>query len=321
VDTSNNLSIVGSKVVVAGGTNNWAQTGYSNNTGVARAAGKAIAVTRTQTAGNNWEPLIWRDATGLGSSFTNKSVYHVYTSPINAEYNDGAGASINPTTPLVNGTVYTFYIVLRATGAFYFANGGIYSNTLLWVANVGTQTPLYAGMGNFDGVGTLDNFKEGQLAAPFTSDAGIATNIVASPGVNEVTASEADSITEMTWQAATGQVWNLYIRWTDDTHTYCVRADQTNSTIKLIEINGGETEKASAAQTWTNGTNYRVCVIASGNTIRVVVSTSLKLNYASATYNNTATGIKTDRAGTNLITWPRTLSGSAATELNRFANP
>lgn len=213
-------------------------------------------------------------------------------------------------------------VIARGTGAFYIANVGG-SQTLMWVNDTLTTTPIYANIQSAVNLSTWSCkwLRVAKLGAPWTTDNGIATNAVVSPSVNEVTTSLADSIIEMTWQAVTGQTWNLYVRRTDDTHTWCIRCDQGGGTVKLIEINGSETERASAAQTWTNGTNYRVVVITSGNTINVYVANAQKLTYGSASYNNTATGIKTDRAGTNLITFPRVLSGTALTEFNKVVNP
>jgi hypothetical protein len=126
----------------------------------------------------------------------------------------------------------------------------------------------------------------------------------------------------MEWTAVTGQIWDLMVRRTDDNNCWIVRADQTNSTIKLFEKSGGtETERATASFTWTNGQAFRILVFMEGNTIKVNYTSIEKLSYTSASFNNTATGVKTTRGGSNLVAWPRSISGSALTELNRHANP
>ena len=215
-------------------------------------------------------------------------------------------------------TTHDLTVVQKSAGQIY-----IIDNSIVYVSNIDTSNRTAIAQIDATAAGAqIANFRVCQLPAPWATDTGIATNVVASPSVGEITTQEADALAEMTWTAVTGQTWNLYVRrGADDTHTYCVRCDQGGSTVKLIEINGSETEKASAAQTFTNGVNYRVVVVMYGNTIRVVINNASKILYTSATYNNTATGVKTDRAGTNLITWPRTLNGSALSVMTAARNP
>ena len=124
----------------------------------------------------------------------------------------------------------------------------------------------------------------------------------------------------MTWAAVTGQVLELSTRQTDTDNRWIIRCDQAGSTIKIIERNAGtETERATAAQTFTNGVSYRVSISQFGNTISTSVDVSAKASYASAAFNNTATIVTTNRAGTNLVTWPYVMSGAALAEITRMA--
>lgn len=137
--------------------------------------------------------------------------------------------------------------------------------------------------------------------------------------MDETTTSEANALIEQTWTAVTDETWELSTRRTDDDNRWIVRCDQAGSTIKLIERNAGvETERSSAAQTWTNGTQYRLVVVQDGDAIRTYVANVAKNSYTSASFNNTATGVETDKAGSNLVTYPRTLSGAALAELQRW---
>jgi hypothetical protein len=226
----------------------------------------------------------------------------------------------NVGTSYSSSVAYKTAVVLRSAGAFYFVKGGLFTEwTLIYVSRTGSTATLYTGLATADNAWTLDNMDVFALAAPFDSDYGYATARVASPGVGETITGTANAIVEMTWTAVTGQTWNLYVRRTDDNHTWAVRCDQGGSTIKLIEINGSETEWASAAQTFTNGSTYRIMIIMDGNTIQGVVNqAAAKWTYSSATYNNTETGIKSDRAGTNLISWPRVAAGSALSGLEGY---
>lgn len=214
----------------------------------------------------------------------------------------------------------TYVIVCRSAGEFYFAKEGS-TWYLVYVSATSTTTPRIK-IAPFNGTPTFDNAAIVQMGSPLAADYDIATNRIASPAVGETTTQTADGLVEMTWQAVTGQTWNLMVRRTDDSNYWTIRCSQGGSTMKLIEVNAGvETERASTSLTFANGTSYRVLVRCWGNTIGVNRddrgSAAAGLTYNSATFNNTATGVKTDRAGTNLIAWPRTLSGAALAELQR----
>lgn len=205
------------------------------------------------------------------------------------------------------------HFILRSTGCFYVSNG-----VLMYVTNLySTDQSIYLR----DGASTafvIDSLSVAQLGTPWTSDYGIATNRIASPAVGDTTTSEANHLVEFTWTATTGATLDLMVRYTDDNNCWIVRCGQAGSTVKLIEKSGGvETERSSVAQTWTNNTAYRIVVISDGNTIKTYVANVAKNSYASASFNNTATGVKTSAAGSNLIAWPRTLSGAALAELNK----
>lgn len=207
-------------------------------------------------------------------------------------------------------------IIRRSAGSFY-VDG---ANKLIYVSNSGSSA-LTIFVQNRIGASTLfGSLRVCQLAAPWDIDYGIATNRIISPTSGDTTTSEADAVTEMTWTAATGQVWELSVRRTDDNNLWIVRCDQAGGFVKLIERNAGvETERSSAAQTWSNGIAYRLVIVQDGNTIRTYINNVAKNSYTSAAFNVIATGVKTDRAGSNLITWPRTLSGAALAELNRYS--
>jgi hypothetical protein len=233
-------------------------------------------------------------------------------------------AGVNKLSIIVLPSGYTFdtdmpaSTVLRTAGSWLLAKvAGLW--TLLWVANAGTASNLYAALtGNVQQATPLkfDNFHVVALPAPWDDDWGIATNRIATTSDGSTTTSEANAIIEHTITAATGVTQELDVRRTDADNRWIIRMDQAGSTIKLIERNGGfETERSSAAQTWTNGTAYRVVVIQDGNAIRTFVANVAKNTYTSATFNNTATDVRVSHAGADLVAWPRTLSGAALAAL------
>jgi len=221
---------------------------------------------------------------------------------------------------MANSTTYHLVIVLRSTGAFYIVKGGAYSDwTLYYVADTGSTATLYPGMSNYEAGGTLGTLRVARFpgkdsdATPgnsydnaFGSDYGIATNRIATTSDNSTTTSEADAWIEHTITAATGVTQELSTRRTDDNNRWIVEMDQTNSTCDLIEMNASTpTTRSTTAQTWTDAADYRVAVIQAGTDIQTLVDTDVKNTYASATFNQTATGVKVSHAGSNLVTWPR----------------
>lgn len=220
------------------------------------------------------------------------------------------GSVTNLGDALTWNTYHEYILVARSLGMFYILDG-----KLLYVSTLGNGT-FYPAIDVYrDGV-NVDYMRVYQLPAPWDSDYGIAVARVASPAVNEEISSEANAIIEMTWQAATGETWELSVRRTDADNRWLARCDQAGGTIKIIERNGGtETERSSAAQTWTNGTSYRLVVTQDSTTIKTYVDNVPKNSYASATFNQTATGVITNKAGVNLVAWPRTLSGAALAAL------
>jgi hypothetical protein len=212
-------------------------------------------------------------------------------------------------------------VILGSTRTYFLLYDG--TNWKLWYAG----TTVSGASARYYGVGVSDAGAENekirymrlcQLAAPWVGDYDTATARVAIPGIGETITSEANACQEMTWTAVTGQTWNFIVRRVDDSNCVIIRLDQGGSTIKVIDVAAGvETELASAAQTLTNGTAYRLWVIQDGANIRTAVNGVVK-NNATSTALATATGVKTDRAGTNLIAWPRNYSGAAMAELNKW---
>lgn len=68
-------------------------------------------------------------------------------------------------------TSYNVAVVLRNAGHEIFIKGGIYTDwTSLWIANVDINTPLYAGITNYDATLSADYLRVADLPAPFNED-------------------------------------------------------------------------------------------------------------------------------------------------------
>lgn len=159
-------------------------------------------------------------------------------------------------------------LITRTAGMWYVDN-----STLMWVSVSSSANPYwYARSATNNSAGYWASARVAQLGAPWDTDYGIATERIASAIAGNTITSEANSMIEATWKAITGETYELSTRRTDDDNRWIVRCSQAGGTIKLIERNAGsETERGSATQTWTNGTNYRVIVQQSANYIRTYV--------------------------------------------------
>lgn len=305
---------------VSSGTLNITATGAAGQVGwkttaQTRAAGLTFSARVTSNAAAYFGPLVgWNKSNNYNLPAGSLSFYMRASGAIGI-YPDETNVLVILNDTHAHNTYDNVIIIQRSAGALYVLN-----NTLVWVSDVGSSNcyAVIAAAGILNDVTRSDWERIYQMGAPYNDDYGIATNRVASPSAGEATTSEANAIIEMTWQAVTGETWELSTRRTDDDNRWIVRCAQSG-TIKLIQKQGGtETERSSASQTWTNGTSYRVVIVQTGNTIKTHVANVVKNTYTSATFNNTATGVKTDKAGVNLITWPRDLSGAALTELQRW---
>lgn len=307
-DASNKLSVSGNKLQIASKTTDFTDPRAFD---IARSylTGRTIivkinyggSVTGFGTLiGYSADGAAWPGNAGIGN---NGGLWRVSA---NANVSDVGAVSTN--------TEYTVAVIQRTGSALFIVNG-----KLLWVLASQATGSWLAGVGSGQqaGANSIDFIRVLDLPAPFDTDYGLATQRIASPIANDTIVSQANAVIEHTWTAVTGETLELSTRRTDDNNRWIVRGDQAGSTVKLIEVVAGvETERASAAQTWTNTTAYRVMVIQDDNIIRVYVANALKWTYSSASFNNTATGIKTNKAGTNLIAWPRTLTGAAAALLD-----
>lgn len=220
------------------------------------------------------------------------------------------------------GETYSFpmkiLLILRGAagaGAFCVVNG-----ELAWVSELiraGYKQTIIA----HTATPSIDSFRTVSLSDngydTWGTQYGLATNRVASPSSGETTTSAANAFYEFTWTVAAAETLEFMIRRIDDTHTWVVRCDQAGSTIKIIEINGGETERASAASTWTDTSTYRIAIRAIDEEIKSFVGQATKNTYSSASYNKTVTGVKISgfAAGSELVCYPHDVASLLPLEL------
>lgn len=310
-DTGNKYSIASG--VMTSGAN--LSTGtldprVENNVTLARVAGRALigSLKRGNTAGQDNSPIFgW--ATTNNTESAEDAILFSNNNPSGSNYSFAFSATFAQFMDnFTLGVANTVAVILRSAGAWC-----VVDNVLVYVSSTGITANLYAAMYTRNGagraLGSVANLRIIDLPSPWNTDYGIATDRKAVSAAADTITQTADAIIEHTFTAATGVTKEIYIRQSDASNRWIIRCDQTGATVKLIELNAAvETERATAAQTWTNGTSYRVVAVMHGTVIRVYVANSLKNTYASATFNQTATIASVDHSGTNLIAWPRAVT-------------
>ncbi len=203
--------------------------------------------------------------------------------------------------------VYSFAIVQDNPGAKYFVKGGIYTDwTLFWVSTSGSENVLPA-LNSYSAELKADNTVVTDLTGSWATSTGLATVNVTSPTANYTDIMPADAWVEETWTPATNDVFELSVRRTDDNNRWILRADQAAGTVKLIQKQAGvETERATSNVTLSAGTAYRMTFSTYGTMFAGYVANANKFTYngTGSTFNQTATGVKTNLAGSNLRVWP-----------------
>lgn len=311
-DTGSKISISAGKLR-GGGAGTWGATTWYLSQPVTRAAGRTLIFTCDWTASGLMVFGLRRSLANFG----NTNDYNDFSDSAWSMNLVGAyelthrsiSTALSPLLATLSpGVEYQLAIALRSAGSFFFIKGGAFSQwTLLWVEKTVTTATLYVSAA-INGASTIfntDNVRVLDLPQ-LDADSKVYTSRLVSPVAGATATMEADAVLEFTSNAATGVTQEWMVRRTDDNNCWIVRMDQAGSTVKLIEkVAGVETERGSAAQTWTNTTAYRVVVIAEASVIKVFVANTLKLTYSSAASNATATGMKVSTAGADLIAWPR----------------
>lgn len=176
---------------------------------------------------------------------------------------------------------------------------GIFKLARLTGASVGSVLPTFR---------AINLLGKSALAADYSA----ATDRQIAPATGATFIMQADSIVDFTWTAALLEVTEIWVRKTDATNAWIVRANVATATIKLIELNAGvETERASAVQVFTASSNYRIVVRCDAAWIRVIVNNATGIEYTSATFNQTASAglVQGFANSVELSVWPVCVTG------------
>lgn len=314
-DPTSKLSITGGALTASG------------NVGSANPLAYTGTIARTAGAGYWWRVRINSGASGLVALFgfrgtTLAPTTHSFILPDFTCYDNAINPQ--PGDTFAVGTVYDLVVILRAVGAYYYAKGGAFTTwTLIWVSGAGNGTPLYPliSAGSSAGTWEVQDIQAMTFKGAFETAYGLATFHAASPASGATGNMTADAFVHFTWTPAAGQTLELMVRRTDDNNCWIVRCSQAGGTIKLIQKQAGtETERSSTAVTWTAGTAVLIAVRAVGGNISTYTNATRRNAYASATFNQTATGVKVSghTTGANLATFPRSAIGAALLELENL---
>jgi len=222
-------------------------------------------------------------------------------------------------------TDYKVMVVMQTTGSKYLIKGGAFTEwTLLWVGGIRTEN-MYPGMvlNATTTVCTLDYWRVAQLSAPWDTDYGIATDRLAgarSPGDTFV--HEADCLIEFECTAvpSTGTILVEFRK--QDTDNYWFAYITHDGDLQLYEhVGGSPTIRGNDIGVISGG--ERIVVVCNDEEIRGYYDGVLAWTYSSAVNFKTKTDGKLTNEGTggsvsDIVTWPRTLSGAALAELNRY---
>jgi hypothetical protein len=317
-DTENKLSISGGKQVFSGGKTvpahgdpgSWYES-------VLRVIGKTLLARVTpQAAGVAYIPGWSTVASGLANDAVK------FDSAAVSFYENTIQAIVGA---FVGGTEYTVALSMRGAGLFYLIKGGIYTEwTLLWVSSFSTISPCFPALSNHSKPLTVDDMRIVDLPAPWNTDYGLATQRLAGArAAGNTFTHEANCLIEFTVATLPTISGGIYFdfRQQDSTHTWRVVCRDTG-VLDLQEVDGGAPISRSTTGAGTVANGHRVVIIADGATIKAYSNNVLRWTYTFATNFQTTTqgklvSISTGGAVSDIVSWPRTISGAALSALNR----
>jgi hypothetical protein len=231
-----------------------------------------------------------------------------------------AGGGLFDYTLGVNEHCFVFIERVGGAGGLLFGRNGLSGNyTLLWVYSRALSNRLMqvAQLESSTAENVeMDNWRLTTLSGNYASDWGNATNRVAAPVTGEITTMPANGIVEFAWTVVAAETLDIQVRRVDDNNCWIVRLIQATGRIYLYEkVAGVETERGATggiAQTLTAASTYRIIIRCEGNSIWTAgQNVTLAQNavgrhaYTSASFQNTATGVKVSgfTTGANLATW------------------
>lgn len=220
-------------------------------------------------------------------------------------------------------------VIKRSTyGAWYLVRESVVGDWVLhWVNHTVSTTNNYAVLRDGIAAGRatyIETMRVCQLPAPWDTDYGIATQRLAgarSPG--DTFTHEADGLIEYIQTAlCTTSTTKVRFRQQDNSNHWLLSTYPSGTLYLGEKVDGVNTWRGNTGACVVNGS--RVVLVLDDIVIKVFVDDVLKLTYSSASNFKTCTnGIVESLGGgpgqiDDLVTWPRTLSGAALAELEKY---
>ena len=324
-DPDGALSVAGGKLV-------WNDASLSGATGligadaIARQGGLAMAVTLTdRTAIANAVRIGWYASGATVSSVAPLCAMRITASTTAAVARENGDAGQGQNVTLSSSAVaYTVLAVIRDGGGGFVLDreGGSGDWTLRWVHSrmtTASLVPLIHCPHTYSDARFSSDDLAVWVASELATRWGAASYYSATPASGTTGTGSANAFTEVTWTPASSETLNIIFRRTDASNYWTIRCAQSG-TVKIIEVTAGaETERASSAQTFTVGSQYKIIAVHDGSVIRVHIIASPasastvvdKGSYSSATAHQSSTGVAiTYGSGTiaDFACWPRTMT-------------
>lgn len=292
-DTGNKVSISGGSVVISGATSGLSDPRIKG-TDDFRVPGKVLYA---RIKGGTFElghaNLSSNTLRGGVFTFAGTGSIYVYDVP----------TYVGPLALWVATTWYELAIIQKDISALVAVKGGAWANwTLLHVGNYrfsslesnGSSYQQHINLTVNSAVEVSEMFERelGGIWGKSTTFAELVENdTAANPYTGDM--SEANMLVELEWTITTNEILDIMIRYTDDNNCWIARCTQSTSVMALFEKNAGvETQRATASgMGFTAGETRPLFVRAGGNTI-AYGNNAYKNSYASASFNNTETGVK-----------------------------
>ena len=288
---------------------------------VTRQIGRAFFATVNVVAGSSQGPVVGYEDVSLSGDPYNMPI-GIYFNQSSQKFRLLVGAQIAQQLDYTYNTDYQVAFVPQTTGGLILMKGGTeYPEwTLLYMSDNSNAATIYARLSNYAATFATSAWKITDLSAPFDTDYGIATDrLSGARSAGDTFTHEADCIIEYTATTVpSANNADVHFRIQDASNYWQVRITSAGN-LELNEIVAGTpTTRGSAAAVIANGD--RIVIVAEGTTITVYEANTFRITYTSASNFQTETAGELDALGTggsvsDIVTWPRKLSGSALAKL------
>lgn len=249
----------------------WSSSSY------ARLAGRTLLVKVSQSLGGTIS-YVGFDTNQSGQPYFGSLVF---SSDTKVDIYDNNAVALPDLFSYATSTEYSIAIVLRSAGVYGLIKGGAFTDwTLLGVADIGVQSPLYAALGNYNATLSTDYLRVADLPSPFdedvlhSRDAGnVALNTTFTHPQRFVLEFDLDTV-------PSASTILLQFRRQDDNNALVLEM-ATSTNFKLWKrVDSSYTELAAANGVLANG--QRIALVVDGETIS---------GYYDGTHAWTATGV------------------------------